>query len=371
MKTRLDELLEQARKDMKMDEMLESMTGIAAPDAARPTGDEDPTTPENNYSEEISTKAGTHVSIDPDGHVDIDISGVNGDEMHCESYDYSDRDIAEILFENGYDVTPENVAIIREGLENGSIVIGEDNLDLSPDEMDDSVKNAAAGVLNSDDELPRDTDDEIKTRDGVVPPVDDDKSFEDNHQPGVLAGEPKDKDEKEGDLEVDVNKSIEESFQDIFSVFSSHKLSEECCKTTEFDIDKMIAPGGELVVGSENVECDDSCKKTYVSPRSKKDEKPKTIKEAVMLTPQYFNEESVEIITPEKKQERLTKQLAIRIAKEKMDPLFDELLKAAREAKKLQDAIIEKYKDDAKEKSDKLTKVEDTPKADEKAEGAE
>lgn len=363
MKTRLDELLEQARKNMKMDEMLESMTGIAAPDAVRPTGDEDPTTPNGDYSEEISGKANTHISIDRDGHVDIDISGVNGDEMHCESYEYSDRDIAEILFENGYDVTPENVAIIREGLENGSIVIGEDNLDLSPDEMDDSVKNAAAGVLDSDDELSKDTDDEIKTRDGVVPPVDDDHSFEDNHQKQVLAGEPKDRNEKEGEIEVDINKSIEESFQDIFSVFSSHKLSEECCKTTEFDIDKMIAPGGELVVGSQNVECDKGCKKTYVSPRCKSDEKPKTIKEAVMLTPQYFNEESVEIVTPEKKQERLTKQLAIRIAKEKMDPLFDELLKAAREAKKLQDAIIEKYKDDAKEKSDKLTKVEEEPDA--------
>lgn len=365
MKTRLDELLEQARSDMKMNKMLESMTGISAPDAVRPTGDEDPTTPKDDYSEEISDKAGTHISVDPDGHVDIDISGVNSDEMHCEYVEYSDRELAEILFENGYEVTPENVAIIREGLSDGSIVIGEDNLDLSADEMDDSVKNAPAGRNESDEEISKDTDSVIKGRDGAIAPVDDDHDFGDNHQPQVLAGEPKDTKEKEGDLEVDINKSIEESFQDIFSVFSSHKLSEECCDSkTDFDIDKMIAPGGELVVGTENAECDSGCKKTYVSPRCKSDEKPKTIKEAVMLTPQYFNEESVEVITPEKKQERLTKQLAIRIAKEKMDPLFDELLKAAREAKKLQDAIIEKYKDDAKQKSDKLTKVEEEPKVD-------
>ena len=71
--------------------------------------------------------------------------------------------------------------------------------------------------------------------------------------------------------------------------------------------------------------------------------------------PAYFNESSFEVVTPEKKEERLITQLAIKIAKEKMDPMFQELLKAASEAKRLQDAIVEKYKDEASSKSNQIT----------------
>jgi hypothetical protein len=144
------------------------------------------------------------------------------------------------------------------------------------------------------------------------------------------------------------------------------KLSEDCVS----DIDAEVVSGGGLSTGDsalvkgtaagDNGACGNLVSgKTYIPCKAKKDCKPKTIKEALMLTPEYFQESSYSVVTPEMKEDRLKVQLALRIAKEKMDPMFEELRKAATEAKKLQDALVEKYSSEASEKSDKITGKED------------
>jgi hypothetical protein len=294
------------------------------------------------------------------------------------------NELIDILEENGYEATDENIAALIEGLENGSIAIEEDNLDLSPIEMDDSEKIAPAGTSitdpfglgNSDNEIRNDITGDLKIFNRDV--SGDDKGYVDN----VIDPAIDNPSEAIGDLTVDIstpksgitiydykedenmmnNDPLKEAMDDIMGVFATMKLSEECC---DGGIDDEVVSGGGLATGDTELVTGipAGSKKVnplvnggvYVPARAKKNTRPKTIKEAVLLTPAYFTESSFEVVTPEDKENRLTTQLAIKIAKEKMDPMFQELLKAATEAKKLQDAIVAKYKDDAASKAGQIT----------------
>ena len=375
--SKFDTMLEEAYRQRLTTQILEDLAGLAAPDVPAinvpdgKTGSTDIETdiPEaTNKAVEDQSKTCTVVDIS-----DKVLEGLQ------ESADIDT--ILDILEENGYELTMDNVEALVEGLRNGSIGIFEDNLDLSKDEMDKTVSNADVGIM------PRDTHDtENDLGVALKKPVavydigdtDDDLDVNIVDVIGEIAPEinttgvdaP-----AAGDINVDieVDDPLKESFDAIFAALSDMKLSEACCGEKKCnDIDAEVVSGGglatgdsALVKGTEAGE-KDCCGnlvvgtgKDYIPHKAKEDKKPSTIKEALMLTPEYFQESSFKVVTPEMKEDRLKVQLALRIAKEKMDPMFDELRKAATEAKKLQDALVEKYSSEAAEKSDKITGKDD------------
>lgn len=369
--SKFDTMLEEAYRQRLTTQILEDLAGLAAPDVpviSVPDGKTGSTDIETDIPE------ATNKAVEDQSKTCnvVDIS----DEVLGGLQESADIDtILDILEENGYELTMDNVEALVEGLRDGSIGIFEDNLDLSKDEMDKTVSNADVGVM------PRDTHNDLDV--ALKKPVavydigdadDPDVNIVDIvgkvapeiNTTGVDAP-------AAGDINVDitVDDPLKESFDAIFAALSDTKLSEACDDEKKYSgIDAEVVSGGGLATGDsalvkgteagENDCCDNLVTgKVYIPCRAKEDKKPSTIKEALMLTPEYFQESSFDVVTPEMKEDRLKVQLALRIAKEKMDPMFEELRKAATEAKKLQDALVEKYSSEAAEKSDKITGKDD------------
>jgi len=69
----------------------------------------------------------------------------------------------------------------------------------------------------------------------------------------------------------------------------------------------------------------------------------KSLKEACALDKDYFTTDSYTIQTSSQKINKLTEQVSLLIAKESMDPMYDELLKQSVYTQRLQEALINKY----------------------------
>ena len=365
MNAKLEAMLEEARRESLTNDILESLAGLSAPDAPMYFGDD---------NDEVISDVRRYLTESEDLTTEelLDILKENGYDLTMENLEMlkeglatgeigllEDDEIGEyldILEENGYDPTEENLNALIEGIADGTIaIVDEDNLDYDADVVDNYKSTIAPNGI---------TNDSMFKTDGE-PGTDRDPDDANTFINKVIDPDINGRDEEVGEVKVTIEKDpLKEAMDNIMNVFSEMKLSEECCEETG-DIDDEVVYGGGLATGDTALVrgVPAGCKKVnplvnggvYVPARAKKDVHPRTIKEAVLLTPAYFNENSFEVVTPEKKEERLITQLAIKIAKEKMDPMYQELLKAASEAKRLQDAIVEKYKDDASSKSNQIT----------------
>ena len=77
----------------------------------------------------------------------------------------------------------------------------------------------------------------------------------------------------------------------------------------------------------------------------------KSLKEAFLLEADYFETETEVTVSPEEKKEKLDGQMALLLARDAKDPMYEELVRSVAMAKKLQQEIVEKYHAQAKEKS--------------------
>ena len=76
-----------------------------------------------------------------------------------------------------------------------------------------------------------------------------------------------------------------------------------------------------------------------------------SLREACLLDEDYFVNDSYTIQTADEKQAKLTEQISLLLAREAMDPLYDELLNASTRAQRLQEACKNKYKAKAEAKA--------------------
>ena len=81
-----------------------------------------------------------------------------------------------------------------------------------------------------------------------------------------------------------------------------------------------------------------------------------SLREACLLDEDYFVSDSYTIQTADEKQAKLTEQISLLMAREAMDPLYDELLRASTNAQRLQEACVRKYSTKAKEKAKNITR---------------
>ena len=82
-----------------------------------------------------------------------------------------------------------------------------------------------------------------------------------------------------------------------------------------------------------------------------------SLKEACMLDEGYFVEDSYVKETAAEKTAKLTEQVALLVAREKADPLYDELLKESAYCMRLREQIQAKYKRDAAAKVETITEA--------------
>jgi hypothetical protein len=68
-----------------------------------------------------------------------------------------------------------------------------------------------------------------------------------------------------------------------------------------------------------------------------------SIKEAFLLEEDYFEKDGVQVVSADEKKDKLADQMALLVARDSHDPLYDELLSKTVEAKKLQDELKGKY----------------------------
>jgi len=93
------------------------------------------------------------------------------------------------------------------------------------------------------------------------------------------------------------------------------------------------------------------------------DQRYSSLKEAFLLDQNYFDNHGYVKVTADEKKAKLQEQMALLIARESVDPLYEELLEATIVAKKLQKEIKNKYQAQAKEKADKVIEMKKGKKA--------
>jgi hypothetical protein len=79
-----------------------------------------------------------------------------------------------------------------------------------------------------------------------------------------------------------------------------------------------------------------------------------SLKEAFLLEDDYFDKDSVSVLSPSQKQDKLVNQIGLLIARDSQDPLFEELLHSTAVTRELQAELQEKYKGLAKKKAAQL-----------------
>ena len=82
-----------------------------------------------------------------------------------------------------------------------------------------------------------------------------------------------------------------------------------------------------------------------------------SLKEACMLDEDYFNTDTYTVDTAESKREKLTEQVSLLMAREAMDPMYDELLKTSLYAQRLEEALVNKYGTGAAKKVSVITET--------------
>lgn len=85
--------------------------------------------------------------------------------------------------------------------------------------------------------------------------------------------------------------------------------------------------------------------------------KYKSLKEACLLDADYFSTDSYIKESADEKVEKLTEQVALLMAREAMDPMYDELVKTAVKAQRLQEALSAKYGTIASERVNIITEA--------------
>lgn len=79
-----------------------------------------------------------------------------------------------------------------------------------------------------------------------------------------------------------------------------------------------------------------------------------SIKEAFMLQEDYFERESRVKVSTDQKAKKLTEQVALVIAKESRDPLYEELIRTAANAKSIYSRLVESYSEIASQRASKI-----------------
>jgi len=82
----------------------------------------------------------------------------------------------------------------------------------------------------------------------------------------------------------------------------------------------------------------------------------KSIKEACMLDEGYFQSNTYTVQTADEKKARLREQVSLLLAREAMDPTYDELLKTSVYAQRLEESLINKYGNIAESRVKAITK---------------
>jgi cell division protein FtsB len=82
-----------------------------------------------------------------------------------------------------------------------------------------------------------------------------------------------------------------------------------------------------------------------------------SLKEAFLLQENYFDVTGYRVVSSEEKKATLVREMALLIAKESQDPLYDQLLEATVLAKKVEKSLVQKYDTKAKEKADKVIEL--------------
>jgi len=126
----------------------------------------------------------------------------------------------------------------------------------------------------------------------------------------------------------------------------------------QFDIDAVINTPEVAEIGTDEFEKNLEKEKEADPEKATADDVTvsevknySSLKEALMLEEDYFISESYLKISPEEKRFKLIEQVALLLAKENKDTVFDRLLEVTIEAKRLQDLLVEKYNDIATERS--------------------
>ena len=226
-----------------------------------------------------------------------------------EDCELTDLELMEILEYNNYDTTIENAMLLREGLE-----AGEYEIFYEEDELDVSDPKEEQYDIDAELEPEEDTDDEVKP---------EDLHEEDELEPeDLISHEKAEKPEGgEADQNLEIAGDSEENHED---------------PTTDLPI--------------ENKESDSEVKPEDIHESVQYT----SIKEACMLDEGYFYEDTFIRESAEVKQAKLVEQVALILARESADPLYEELLKSAAYTARLQEACGKKYKNKASKEAMKI-----------------
>ena len=237
------------------------------------------------------------------------------EEDVTESYTLTDLDMMNILEANGFEPSIENFEILEEALELGyySLVEEDDTIKIVPSDSEEEQYDV-------DEEISGECDEDDK---GEVKP--EDLHEEDEVKPEDLISDEKEETPEGGtiDQNLDVAGKSEENEEDPTTKLP---MDNEPC-------DAEVKP--EDIVVKESVR--------YTS-----------IKEACMLDEGYFYEDSFLRESAAEKQERLVEQVALIMARESADPLYEELLKTAAYMARLQEGCKKKYGKKAMQEASKI-----------------
>ena len=116
-------------------------------------------------------------------------------------------------------------------------------------------------------------------------------------------------------------------------------------KEKEFEVEELACPKAEA---EERKEANPEPKEIQESVRYA------SLKEACLLDEGYFRTDTYIRESAEEKQEKLVEQIALLLARENMDPLYEELLSLSIKADRLQEACVRKYRDAASTRANSI-----------------
>lgn len=126
----------------------------------------------------------------------------------------------------------------------------------------------------------------------------------------------------------------------------------------EFDVDAVIETPEVAEMGTDenekHIEAEEKENEVENKPEAqsiKESVHYTSLKEACMLDEGYFAEDSYIVESAESKQAKLVEQVAVLMAREEGDPLYEELITAAIRLERLQEAVVNKYHDAAADKA--------------------
>lgn len=129
-------------------------------------------------------------------------------------------------------------------------------------------------------------------------------------------------------------------------------------KVTSAVEEPAVAAAEKTVVDSQvNVTAAEENKaENDAAPQISESVKYQSLREACLLSDNYFDEETYTIETPEEKSDKLNEQVALLMARESNDPMYTELLESAVRTQRLQEELVNKYFEEACQKADLIKK---------------